>query len=93
MPNLLPPPRNSLILELQGQIMELLQEHGQSARHLRPDEGLIAVELVITNLFTNAMESAPSEDLREAERKRHMNAIVRLSSRIAAWPAKSHERM
>ena len=56
---------------------------------LRPDEGLIAVQLVFITLFDNAMQSAPTTDLKQAEQLRHMKAITRLSSHVSAWPARA----
>ena len=91
MPNLLPPPRSALIIKMHDAMMAVLQE-GERDSALRPDEGLIAVELLFKALFDNAMEHAPSQQLREVEQKRHMAAVTRISSRIAAWPAKPHER-
>jgi hypothetical protein len=81
------PPRADLIVEVQDRIMELLQEHAGGPQQLRPDEGLLAVELTFLTLFDNAMENAPP-DLRPLEVDRHMKSIVRLSTRIAAWPAR-----
>lgn len=87
MPNPLPPPRSDLIIAVQDRIMEVLQEHA-AARQLRPDEGLMAIELTFVTLFENAMGAAPA-DLQLHEQQRHLNTLTRLSSRVQAWPARA----
>jgi hypothetical protein len=103
-PNPLPPPRSALVVEVQDRVMELLREHG-ATRQLRPDEALIAIELTFITLFDNAMDvamKAPAANEAEyterakLEIDRHQRTLVRLQSRVQAWPARpldSKQRM
>lgn len=90
MPNPLPPPRNDLVIQTHDELLRVLQEFA-AAHNLRPDEGMIAVELLFGTVFTNGITNAPAES-KEAVRAFHMRAVVRMSSHVSAWPAKVHER-
>ena len=74
--------------------MGLLQEYA-GLQQLRPDEGLMAIELTFITLFDNAMNTLlvlqgkdVYDQVCKMEIDRHMNALRRLSSRVQAWPAR-----
>lgn len=92
MPNPLPSPRNELVIQVHDALLRTLQEYSNSAHQLRADEGLFAVEVLFGTLVNNGLTDAPP-DKREDVRKFHMDAVMRISSRVVAWPAKTYTRM
>lgn len=91
--------RGPIIQEAVEQILEGFKDLG-----LTPQEGDIVAELVLWNLMQNAMKMAAAiavdpaldpltfPDSVNLAREKNMRIILRLSSRVQAWPAKVEER-
>jgi hypothetical protein len=78
--------RDQLILDTVNAFLERMNEDG-----LTPPEGLIVAELVLWQLCDNLMKLAPTERV-EDMRLMALRKIVRLESRIKAWPARVEDR-
>jgi len=79
--------RGSVVSEVVTQTVEGMEEMG-----LSPAEGMTAAELILWQLMENTMKLAPNEELLRQSKLLCTRVIMRLTSRIEAWPAKTHER-
>lgn len=59
---------------------------------ISPAEGMKVAELVLWTLIENTFKLAQTETLREQAKLAAVRTLVRLSSRVEAWPAKPSER-
>lgn len=78
-------PRSEMIGPVVTEIVE-----GMGATDLTPQEAMIAAELILWTLMQNSMKlAAPSgPEMLAASKQVASRALLRISSRVEAWPAK-----
>lgn len=85
------PVRSDVVADLVADTMKWLGESD-----VTPREGLVFAELLLWQLLERTIEQAAAlPDPEEMQRQAKLlcsRALIRLTSRVEAWPAKTHER-
>lgn len=79
--------RTDALIEIVEEIVQGLGETG-----ITPGDGMTVAELVLWTLMNNALQLARTPELQEQAKQIAMRCVVRISSRIEAWPAKPADR-
>lgn len=79
--------RGSVIQEAVTATVEGMGEMG-----LTPAEAMTAAELIVWQFMDNAMRLAPNPEMLRQSKLLCTRVIMRLTSRVEAWPAKTTER-
>lgn len=79
--------RDRLVLDTLEEVLEKFKNDG-----LTPPEAMMVTELLTWQLIDNLLKLAPEGALVERLRAAALRGIVRLESRIKAWPAKVEDR-
>ena len=87
MPNGTDAQRTANLVEM---VREIVEDRMGSAG-ITPYEGMKVAELVLWTLIENSFKLAQNEDLRDQARLAAVRVLIRLQSRVEAWPAKPSE--
>lgn len=83
----MPDLRSNLIIEAVTKTVEGMGEMG-----LSPQEAMTAAELIVWQFMENTIKLAPNPELLRQSKLLCTRVIMRLSSRVEAWPAKTTDR-
>jgi hypothetical protein len=79
--------RNELVGEMVTEIVGGLDEAG-----LTPPEAMTTAEILLWTFMENTMKNAPGAEMQRQAKLLCTRVVMRLTSRIEAWPAKTTER-